>query len=583
MKRKILQPVCIGTMFLGLLSISGCGGGSSGSSGSSPATSSNPPTSHVGGTVAGLLGTGLVLQNNGTANLAVPPDDPNFNFPPVQEGRNFNVTILSQPTNPPQTCEVLNGSRIVTAADITDVQVQCRTSVLETFDTGELIAGYWNSSGVFDRKIIDGQLQLKLAESGEFAHDDLPFGSTDCGKVSADVKITNTAFTGTGVASFRSRLQSCGYHTTTAGEAPGNRTGDVGAAIFFSGTEAFYRVFRCINNDCNDDDSVEYLTPNGGTGVLLGKTQNDTPASLSIDWDSASSPGKFTFQLNNAPPVNFDPVAAGAAINAAVPNKPEKYLGTRISLTNPDDKAEMTATFDNVTDGLQTDNFNSGKYLNGSFWQKPVGRRQIESGRLVMETSQEYVGDSVADNRLNKTNLVSDGELIPSAEVIEADIVLDPASYVIDNGGNGAKVYAIMLMAFKPPGVVGMNLTNSFEIQAGLSEGPQGVINAEIAAVGCVNYSCSAKYAIANDKQTFNTPVVAGQPYRLKINHLGNGVFEITLNNTETLSISLSNIAEFASTEFSAVEVNTASRGTDVPGEEAFIRAFFDNILVGNP
>jgi hypothetical protein len=584
MKRILLRLVYIGKIFLALVIFSGCSGGSSDSSSATSSTATtSPPTSSVGGTVSGLLGTGLVLQNNAADDLVVAADQNTFKFPTrLPEGSTFNVTILSQPINPAQFCEVLNGNRIVSVDNITDVQVECRTTMLETFDSGAPNLAYWNFSGLFERQIVNGELQLKLAAAGEPAYEYLPFVSTDCGKISADVTLTETVYTGTGEAAFSTRLQSCGYHTATAGEAPGTRTGDVGAAILSSGTKAYYRVFRCLNYTCNDADSVEYLTPNGSTGILLGTAPVNSTSTLLIDWDSAVSPGQFTFQLNSDPPVYFDPVAAGADITAPVPNKPEKSLGNRISLSNPDDKAEMTATFDNVIDGLLSDNFDSSISMNGSFWQKTVGRRRVESGRLVMEISQEFVGDPVADTRYNKIYLISEDEMIPTAEVVAADLSLDPATFVDDNGGTQTLVSAVLLMKFRPPGVEEMDSTNLFEIYAGLTESSQGV-TAEILAVGCADYSCSAKHTIVNNKQTFNTPVVEGQSYRLEIEHLGNGRVVITLDNQEQLSVDLSTIAEFAVTEFSAVELRTASKGTDTPGEEAFIRAFFDNIQAGNP
>ncbi|MCK4790640.1 MAG: hypothetical protein KAV87_43290, partial [Desulfobacteraceae bacterium] len=237
-----------------------------------------------------------------------------------------------------------------------------------------------------------------------------------------------------------------------------------------------------------------------------------------------------------------------------------------------------------VTDGLLSDNFDSGKYLDGSFWKKTDGRRQIENGRLLLETGQEFVGDSGADNRTNHTDLRTDENLISSADVVEADITLAPVTVVVDNGGNPAEVYAALLIEFRPPGVDMKDQTNLFEIQARLKEGPPGVgVSAEISAVGCADFSCTSKHTIANDNQTFTTPVVEDQPYHLKIEHLGNGAFDITLDSQETRSVDLSSIPGFALTELSMVKVMTASGRTDTPGEEAFVRAFFDNVRVGRP
>jgi hypothetical protein len=537
----------------------------------------------VGGTVSGLLGTGLVLQNNAADDLVVTADQNTFKFPTrLPEGSSFTVTILSQPTNPAQTCEVLNGNSIVSVDNITDVQVKCVTSIIETFDSSGLNSSYWSTSGQYERKLVDSNLQFNLVATGEFAFDHLPFQDQNCGKVSADFTISNTVFTGTGEKDFRTRLHSCGYHSNMVGEAPGTRTGDVEAAIFWNGTQASFQVLRCLNYECDNWDSIEYLTPNGSAGVPLGTTALNSPATLAIEWNNTLYPNQFTFQLNNEPPKIFNPVTAGAVIAAPVPNKPEKYLGVQIYLSEPNDQAEMTATVDNVTDGLLADNFD-GKYLDGSFWKKTDGRRQIENGRLVMETAQEFVNDLVADNRFNNTTSLRthDAMIIKGDEFVEADISLDSETFVVNNGSNPAEVYALLEMEFRPPGTNTNDFTNFFAVRAALKEGPLGVTT-EILAEGCADYSCSAKHPIAGAQQSFTIPVGEAQTHRFKIEHLGNGAFGITMDNNETLSLDLSSIPEFASTVFSAVALSTAARGTDTAGEEAFIRAFFDNVRAGS-
>jgi hypothetical protein len=546
------------------------------------------PTYRISGTTAGLLGTGLVLQNNGTDDLVVNPNE-DFRFlGRVEDGSNCNVTILAQPTSPAQTCEVANGSRMVAGSDITDVRVLCRTTVVETFDdSGGLNLAYWDMSGAYDRKLVGGQLQFKLASTGGFSFDALRFRDPGCGEVAAEITTSEPVFIGTGDKAFRTRLQGCGYHATADGEAAGTRTGDVNAAIIFNGSQASFQVFRCLNDDCNAADSVAYLTPGAGGDVPLGTVQPNMSATLSIDWNSILAPGpeQFSFRLNNDPPIYFDPVAAGAAIAAAVPNMPEKHLGVQITLANPDnDQAEMTVNVDNVKDGLLTDNFEGGNYLDGSFWKKTSGRRQIENGRLVLESGQDFVDDPGADNRFNNTTDLRshNGIILNGPVVVEADITLDPAAFVVDSGGNPAEVYALLEMEFRPPDVNKKDYTNFFAIRAALKESPLGV-SAGVLAAGCKDYSCTARYTLANDNQSFVAPVVKGQAYHLKIEYRGNGLFEITLEGAETLSVDLAGITGFASAEFSAVRLSTASQGTDTFGEEAFIRAYFDNVRAGGP
>ncbi len=75
----------------------------------------------VGGAVTGLTGSGLVLANPGSSNLAINTDG-TFSFaPPVGAGTAYAVSVLTQPSG--QTCTVANGSG--TANGVSNVAVSC--------------------------------------------------------------------------------------------------------------------------------------------------------------------------------------------------------------------------------------------------------------------------------------------------------------------------------------------------------------------------------------------------------------------------------------------------------------------------
>lgn len=81
----------------------------------------------VGGTVVGLTGEGLLLQNNGVDVLGVEQDGA-FAFPmPVEDEAAFDVRVFQQPTDPDQTCAVTGGEGVVAGADVTNVAVTCVT------------------------------------------------------------------------------------------------------------------------------------------------------------------------------------------------------------------------------------------------------------------------------------------------------------------------------------------------------------------------------------------------------------------------------------------------------------------------
>jgi 6-phosphogluconolactonase (cycloisomerase 2 family) len=77
----------------------------------------------VGGTVSGLTGTGLVLQDNGGDDLDVSQNG-SFTFATaLVSGKAYAVTVLTQPSG--QTCTVTNGTGTAGSADITTVTVSC--------------------------------------------------------------------------------------------------------------------------------------------------------------------------------------------------------------------------------------------------------------------------------------------------------------------------------------------------------------------------------------------------------------------------------------------------------------------------
>jgi hypothetical protein len=89
-----------------------------------------PDPVSIGGTVTGLVGSGLVLQNNGGDDLTVAAADIVFEFAePVIVGDPYEVTVLTQPDG--QTCSVENFSGVAPDVDVTDVEVTC----------GELVEG----------------------------------------------------------------------------------------------------------------------------------------------------------------------------------------------------------------------------------------------------------------------------------------------------------------------------------------------------------------------------------------------------------------------------------------------------------
>jgi hypothetical protein len=97
------------------------------------------PTYSVGGTVSGLTGTGLALQNNASDTLAIAADGPFTFSTKLVDDAVYAVTVSVQPTG--QTCSVTNGSGVIAAADVTNIAVTCVDIEVPTYSVGGTVSG----------------------------------------------------------------------------------------------------------------------------------------------------------------------------------------------------------------------------------------------------------------------------------------------------------------------------------------------------------------------------------------------------------------------------------------------------------
>lgn len=149
--------VCV----LGLTACSNGRGSVDDSGGSGGGQQQAPPKVTIGGTVAGLSGSGLVLQNNGGDDLAVAANG-TFSFTTsVDAGSPYNVTALAQPSNPSQTCTITGAAGTATA-NVTSVMVTCSTGAFSVGGTVSGLAG----SGLVLRN--NGGDDLPIASNGSF-------------------------------------------------------------------------------------------------------------------------------------------------------------------------------------------------------------------------------------------------------------------------------------------------------------------------------------------------------------------------------------------------------------------------------
>ncbi|HTV13892.1 MAG TPA: hypothetical protein VME68_04200 [Acidobacteriaceae bacterium] len=98
---------------MAFVAATGCGGGKK--------TPPPPATYTIGGTISGLTGSGLVLQNNGGDNLTVSASSSTFTFATAITGT-YDVTVLTQPSG--ENCTITSGTGTA-SANVTGVSIAC--------------------------------------------------------------------------------------------------------------------------------------------------------------------------------------------------------------------------------------------------------------------------------------------------------------------------------------------------------------------------------------------------------------------------------------------------------------------------
>ncbi|HEY4342691.1 MAG TPA: beta-propeller fold lactonase family protein [Steroidobacteraceae bacterium] len=130
--------------------LSGCGGGEEA-----------PIYYTVGGSVSGLSGSGLILQDNGGDNLAVTGNGTFVFKTAVPTASAYNIAVATQPSNPIQNCVVASGSGSVAAANVTGAAVTCTT----LYTIGGSISGLSGSGLILQD---NGGDNLALTGNGTF-------------------------------------------------------------------------------------------------------------------------------------------------------------------------------------------------------------------------------------------------------------------------------------------------------------------------------------------------------------------------------------------------------------------------------
>lgn len=227
----------------------------------------------VRGSVAGLAGTGLVLQDNGGEDLPISANGPFAFAARLQDGARYSVTVKSQPTSPGQSCVVSSGSGFVAAADATGVLVSCTTN---THSVGGTISGLYGPIVLQ----LNGGPGLALSQNGTFW-------------------FTNPIAEGATYAATVQFQPSRPAQTCTIG----NATGTMGSANVFNlavtcGTPAYYLSGQLLNAT----NATISIRNNGGDEL---KFDPHTSASISF---RVPIPSGSTYAVTASPSGGGEPV-----------------------------------------------------------------------------------------------------------------------------------------------------------------------------------------------------------------------------------------------------------------------------------
>ncbi len=117
----------------------------------------------ISGTVTGMTGTGLVLQDNGGDNLTITKAGTFVFATSIAKGGAYLVTVATQPTNPAQSCAVTGGSGTATA-NVSTVAIACTTAATNA-TIGVTVSGLTGSGLILQD---NGGDSLTIPANGSF-------------------------------------------------------------------------------------------------------------------------------------------------------------------------------------------------------------------------------------------------------------------------------------------------------------------------------------------------------------------------------------------------------------------------------
>jgi hypothetical protein len=316
--------------------------------GSTTLTVTSSVTYTIGGTISGLSGSGLVLQNNGGNNLSVAAGATSFTFStPIPAGSTYNVTVLTQPSNPAQTCTVTNGSGTANG-NVTNIQVACSTT---TYTIGGTISGL-SSSGLVLQNNGGNNLSVAAGATSFTFSTPIPAGSTYSVTVltqPSNPAQTCTVTNGSGTANGNVTNVQVTCTTTTASATLSPTSAHQGSSetIVITGTSTNFGPTTALNFGA--DITTGTVSVNGPTS-----------ASVPITIDNLAATGQRNVTITTGSQVvtaTFTVVAGVPTVTVIAPNTIQPAQSESVSITG---------AFTNWVSGTTKANFGPGIAVGGA-------------------------------------------------------------------------------------------------------------------------------------------------------------------------------------------------------------------------
>jgi 6-phosphogluconolactonase len=325
MDTKTATPARILLACLALLVLSACGGGIG-----VPNNLLAPPKTYtLGGTITGMVGSGLALADNGSPYTDTGYAADGFYPSLLGEylfGTTYNVTIATQPTNPTQTCVIANGAGTVGGASVTNIDITCTTN---NYTLGGTVLGLTGSGLVLSDA---GGEHLALHASGPFQFKtSVPSGSTYAVTIAAQptspaqrCMVLNGTGTGTvdaaNVTTASIVCASPASHVYVAGQAPdlvagyavdatSGALGGIAGSPFAAGAHP--------TSIASDPSGHFIYAVNSGSGTVSGYAIAVGTGAL------APLPGSPYAGVADAIAISFDPAGRYAYVLAGAPASPQ--------------------------------------------------------------------------------------------------------------------------------------------------------------------------------------------------------------------------------------------------------------------